>query len=158
MDKKYRLLISVPEGYTYRVPMVEEDPEIGELLPYIEQAFRVHNQVKEGESIKTPLLIDFIENINSLDIETYSDDILDICYEYTSITNIEDTIDILLEMVNTASYINQAVKQCYSIVQDAIYNAWRNACDEESKDTTPTLVFQRECTKAFIHQLKQRLS
>lgn len=69
MQTKYYLTFE-QVGIIRRIPLKEQDPDIQEILNAFIQAFRIANQMEDNEAINTESLINAINHIDDIYIDT----------------------------------------------------------------------------------------
>lgn len=154
MQTKYYLTFE-QVGIIRRIPLKEQDPDMQGILDAFIQAFRIANELGDEEEVTTPDLINFLNHIDDIYIDTVEiyEDGFEMIEQKVPLGDASKCVSNLLQIVQYNDAFDLAANNLALEIKNSVRLYWRQLNPGSS---TPEPEFINQFYKEVINRLKTK--
>lgn len=155
MQTKYYLTFE-QVGIIRRIPLKEQDPDMQGILDAFIQAFRIANQMEDNEAINNESLINAINHIDDIYIDTVEiyEDGFEMIEQKVPLGDVGQCVRNLLQIIQYDEIFDSAANNLALEIKNSVRFHWRQLNPGSS---TPEPEFINQFYKEVINRLKTKI-
>lgn len=155
MQTKYYLTFE-QVGIIRRIPLKEQDPDMQGILDAFIQAFRIANELGDDESVSTPDLINALNHIDDIYIDTVEiyEDGFEMIEQKVPLGDAGQCVRNLLQIIQYNDAFDLAAQNLASEMRNSVRFHWRQLNPGSS---VPEQAFVNQFYTEVINRLKTKL-